>query len=75
MGCKANVGAVENLLHSFELIPNSSAVQTIAYSIHRLRHSSFQLDYYKNYEHTILCYKVLHLYFTLKSEVQHIYAQ
>jgi hypothetical protein len=28
MGCRANVGAVENLLHPFELIPKSSAVQT-----------------------------------------------
>jgi hypothetical protein len=69
VGCRAHVGTVENLLHYFELIPNSSAVQTIAYSIYRLRYSDFQLIYYKNYEHTVSCYKILRPYYTLKSEV------
>jgi hypothetical protein len=40
MGCRANVGAVESLLHSFELIPSFSAVQTIAHSIYRLGYSN-----------------------------------
>lgn len=71
VGCRANVGAVEKLLHYFELIPNSSAAQTVAYSIYRLRLSCFQLDYYKykNYEHTVSCYRILRLCLHLNCDI------